>query len=230
MKMKDLCADERPREKLLDKGAYCLSNAELIAILLRTGTGGKNVIDIARETLMLAGNKLGELTALPPENQCKVSGIGPGKAVTLAAAFELGRRVAEEAGMESASRMDTPEKVFRTMLPHMKNLDHEECWTLFLSRSNRLISKEKMSSGGQDSTVIDKKAIVRRALEKKSAAVILVHNHPSGSALPSTEDIRQTRDLHRALDTCDIRLIDHVIISGGSYYSFSDECLIGRNG
>ncbi len=224
--MKDLCADERPREKLLEKGAYSLSNAELIAILLRTGTGGKNVVEIARETLMLAGNKLGELTSLPPESLCKINGIGPGKAVTLAAAFEIGRRVAEEAGMESAIRMDTPQKVFRAMLPHMKNLDHEECWILFLSRSNRLISKEKMSSGGQDATVMDKKAIIRRALEKKSAAVIMVHNHPSGSALPSTEDIRLTRDLHRALDTCDIRLIDHVIISGSSYYSFSDESII----
>lgn len=224
--MKDLCADERPREKLLSKGAGSLSNAELIAILLRTGTGGKNAVDIARETLMLTGNRLGELTSVQPEILCGVNGIGPGKAVTLAAAFELGRRVAEEAGMESASRMDTPEKVFRTMLPHMKNLDHEECWILFLSRSNRLIARERMSSGGQDSTVIDKKSIIRRALEKKSAAVIMVHNHPSGSALPSTEDIRQTRDLQRALCTCDIRLIDHVIISGGSYYSFSDESVI----
>lgn len=225
MKMKELCEDERPREKLLSKGASSLSNAELVAILLRTGAGGRNVVDVAREILAVNSNRLGELSAMPAETLCMINGVGPAKAVALAAAFELGRRVAGEAGMESAARLDMPETVFRTMLPIMKNLDHEECWVLFLSRANRLISKERISSGGQDSTVVDKKVIIRRAIEKKSSALILVHNHPSGTALPSTEDIRLTKELHRALDLCGIRLLDHVIISGCSYYSFADERL-----
>ncbi len=225
MKIKELCEDERPREKLLSKGAASLSNAELVAILLRTGSGGRNAVDVAREILSVNGSRLGELSAMPVETLCRIKGIGPVKAVALAAAFELGRRVAGEAVMEGAVRLDMPETVYRTMLPDMKNLDHEECWALFLNRANRLISKERISSGGQDSTVVDKKVIIRRAIEKKSSALILVHNHPSGTAMPSTEDIRLTKELHRALDLCGIRMIDHVIIAGGSYYSFSDERL-----
>lgn len=225
MKIMELCKDERPREKLLSKGAASLSNAELLAILLRTGSGGRNAVDVAREILFMNGGRLGEVSSMPVETLCRINGVGQVKAVALAAAFELGRRVAGEAGMESAQRLDMPETVYRTMLPDMKNLDHEECWALFLNRANRLISKERISSGGQDSTVVDKKVIIRRAIEKKSSALILVHNHPSGTAMPSTEDIRLTKELHRALDLCGIRLIDHVIISGGSYYSFSDERL-----
>lgn len=225
MKIKELCEDERPREKLLSKGAASLSNAELVAILLRTGAGGRNAVDVAREILHMNGGRLGELSCMPVETLCGINGVGPVKAVALSAAFELGRRVAAEAGMEKAVRLDMPETVYRTMLPDMKNLDHEECWVLFLNRANRLISKERISSGGQDSTVVDKKVIIRRAIEKKSSALILVHNHPSGTAMPSQEDIRLTKELHRALDLCGIRLIDHVIISGGTYYSFSDERL-----
>ena len=105
----------------------------------------------------------------------------------------------------------------------MKTLDHEECWVLFLNRSNRLICKERVSTGGQDSTTIDNRIIVRAAIEKKACGVILVHNHPSGNALPSVQDIKQTQALKRALDTCDLSLVDHVIVSAGSYYSFADE-------
>lgn len=110
----------------------------------------------------------------------------------------------------------------------MRNLDHEEFWVLFLNKANRLIGKEMLSSGGQDSTVIDKRIVLRRALERKAVAVILVHNHPSGSPLPSVEDIRQTRDIGKALSSCDLQLLDHVIVAGGSYYSFSDEQVGGQ--
>ena len=224
--MKELCAEERPREKMMDKGAKALTNSELLAILLRTGTGGRNVVDVARELLGTADGKLTELSSMPVARLCEVNGIGPGKAVTVAAAFEIGRRIAEEAGHEEAPRMDSPHRVYRVMLPIMRHLDHEELWVLFLNRANRLIAKEMMSSGGQDSTVLDKRVVLRRALERKASAVILVHNHPSGNALPSVDDINQTREIGAALKTCDLQLLDHVIVSGRSYYSFSDEQLV----
>ena len=223
MKLKDLCEDDRPREKMMAKGAAALSNAELLAILLRTGTGGKNVVDVAREMLKDAGGRLDELASSSVQRLCRVEGVGPGKAVTIAAAFELGRRLSEEGGLSAASCMDSPAKVCRIMLPYMRGLDHEEFWVLFLNRANRLIAKERISSGGQDSTVVDKRVVLRRAVERRASGVILVHNHPSGSPAPSVEDIRQTREMNKALSSCDLNMIDHVIIAGKGYYSFADE-------
>lgn len=228
MKLMDLCEDERPREKMLQKGARALANAELLAILLRTGTGTSNVVDVARELIKKADGSLAEVASMPVEKLCEVAGIGPGKAVTVAAAFELGRRLSEESGAGDAMQMDSPKKVFRVMMPLMRGLDHEECWTLFLNRANRLIGKEMMTSGGQDATIIDRRVVVRRALERKACAVILVHNHPSGNALPSIDDIRQTKELGQAMKTCGLQLVDHVIISDMGYYSFSDELLVSK--
>lgn len=228
MKLKDLCEDERPREKMLSKGCTALSNAELLAVLLRTGTGKANVVEVARELLKAAEGRLSDVAAMAVEKLCAIKGIGPGKAVTIASAFELGRRLAEEESLDDARRMDSPKKVYRIMIPHMRNLDHEEFWVLFLNKANRLIGKEMLSSGGQDATVIDKRIVLRRTLERKAVAVILVHNHPSGSPLPSVEDIRQTRDIGKALSSCDLQLVDHVIVAGGSYYSFSDEQVGGQ--
>ena len=223
MRLKDLGMDDRPREKLRYKGAGVLSNAELLAILLRTGTGKMNVVDVARELLASADGKLGELATRSVEKMCCVSGVGPGKAVSIVAAFELGRRLAEEAGRWDGTQIDSPKKVCRMMLPCMRDLDHEECWVIFLNHSNRLITKERMTSGGQDVTIIDKRIIIRRALELKATSLILVHNHPSGSPTPSPEDIKQTRELSKALKSCDLGLLDHVIIAGNGYFSFSDE-------
>lgn len=230
MKIKDLCAEERPREKMLARGADALTNAELLAILLRTGTGGRNVVDVARELLKSCDERLGEMASLSVERLRQVDGIGPGKAVTIMAAIELGRRLASESGMELAVRLDSPAKVYRIMLPLMRDLDHEECWALFLNRSNSLIAKEKMTFGGQDFTLFDKRVIIRRAIERKASSLILVHNHPSGNPYPSIEDINQTKDLHRALSSCGLQLLDHVIVAGASYYSFSDEQVVqGRS-
>ncbi|MBQ2874052.1 MAG: hypothetical protein IJE85_02025, partial [Bacteroidales bacterium] len=152
MKIKDLCEDERPREKMMDKGASALSNTELLAILLRTGTEKMNVIDLAREVLKSAGGKLNGIAGMSAEVLCRIEGIGPSKAVTLAAAFELGRRCASETITDIRTAITSPKTVFRIMLPLLRGLDHEECWILFLNRSNFLISKEKLSSGGLDST------------------------------------------------------------------------------
>ena len=221
--MTELCEDDRPREKMIRNGAAVLSNAEVIAVLLRTGTGKMNALDVAREVLRAADGRLTELADMSVERLCHVDGIGPGKAVAVAAAFELGRRVAAEDGVEKMPQMDSPRKVYMVMIPLLRDIRHEECWVLFLNHVNRLVGKEMISRGGMESTTIDKRIILRRALDRKASGVILVHNHPSGTPYPSVEDIRQTRELGKALASCDLRLVDHVIVSGRSFYSFSDE-------
>lgn len=226
MKMTELCRAERPREKMVAKGCEALTDIELLAILLRTGTEGRNVIDMARELVRHGDEKLGVLGRMSIDKLREVRGIGMSKAVTIAAAFEIGRRAASENSSGRTYPLSSPKEVYRLMQPGAAVMDHEECWALFLNRSNRLISKEMISKGGQDSTVIDNRIIIRKAIEKKASALILVHNHPSGNALPSQADITQTQALSQALRTCDLQLIDHVIISDRSYYSFADEELV----
>ena len=221
--MTELCEDDRPREKMMRSGAVSLSNAELLAILLRTGTGKMNVLEVAREILREADGRLSEVAGMSVERLCHMDGIGPGKAVSVAAAFELGKRVAAEDGVEKMPQMDSPRRVYMNMLPQLRDIRHEECWVLFLNHANRLIGKEMVSKGGMDSTAVDKRVILRRVLERKASGIILVHNHPSGSPYPSVEDIRQTKELGKALASCDLHLVDHVIIAGRTYYSFSDE-------
>ena len=226
MKMKELCLDDRPREKMLDKGPSALSNAELLAIMIRTGTGKMNAVDVARTLLQKTDGRLNEVADMSVEKLCSVCGIGPSKAVSISAAFELGRRCALEMTVREKVAVSSPKTVFRMMLPLLKGLDHEECWVMFLNRANYVLGKERMSVGGLESTVMDVKAILRRALDRKAAGVILVHNHPSGSALPGQADIRQTGILKKALQTCEISLIDHVVIAEDNWYSFADERLV----
>lgn len=225
MKMKDLCVDDRPREKLLEKGIDALSNAELLAILLRTGTGMMNVVDVARELLKSADGRLNELSGMPIEKICCVSGIGKSKAVTIVAAIELGRRVFMEPSVLEKKSVSSPRAVYRIMIPLLRGLDHEECWVIFLNRANYIIGKERMSIGSMDATIMDVKGILRRSLDRKASGVVLVHNHPSGSALPGQADIRQTEILKKALQTCDIHLVDHVVVAEDCWYSFADERL-----
>lgn len=228
MKLKDLCEDDRPREKLVAKGPSALSNAELLAIMLRTGTGKMNVVDVARELLKSAEGRLNAIAGMSMEKLCSIDGIGPGKAVTIAAAFELGRRSSSEQIIHDRNAVSSPKDVFGMMLPIMRGLDHEECWAVFLNRANYVLGKERMSAGGMDSTVIDTKAVIRRALERKACGVILVHNHPSGSAMPGQADIRQTAVLKKALQACEIQLLDHVVVAEDSWYSFADEQLVSE--
>ena len=226
MRLKELCLDDRPREKMLEKGPGALSNAELLAIMIRTGTGKMNVVDVARTLLSSAEGRLNAIADMPMERLCSVSGIGRSKAVTIAAAFELGRRCSMELAVPDKVAVSSPKVVFRMMLPFLRGLDHEECWAMFLNRANYVLGKERMSVGGLESTVMDVKAILRRALERKASGVILVHNHPSGSAMPGQADIRQTAVLKKALQTCEIQLVDHVVVAEDSWYSFADERLV----
>ena len=222
MKLKDWIAEERPREKLLRQGAGALGNAELLAIFIGSGVPGSNAVGVAQELLSSAGGRLSELCARPPGELMEHKGIGEARAVAIAAALELGRRFLAEASAGQAA-VTGPEVVVRLMLPLLKGLDHEECWALYLNRANYVVGREKVTSGTADATLIDPRQVLRNVLRWQAKAVILVHNHPSGSPLPGEADIRETRRLQAALKTFGCFLFDHVIISDGAWYSFQDE-------
>lgn len=220
--IKEWQEDERPREKMLSKGSEALTAAELIAILLRNGTGGETAVDLALKLVDLAGGSVRRLMRLPVESLCSVAGIGKAKALSIVAAAELGRRAFSENVIPDAP-VRTSRDAFLLMGPILAGLDHEECWALFLNSQGSPIGKERLSSGGIAATVIDTRLVAKRAVEKLAAGVILFHNHPSGNPSPGKEDIRQTDNLRNALSCLDITLLDHIITAGNNYFSFSDE-------
>lgn len=217
-------ADDRPREKLYASGAASLSDSELIAILINSGTRHKSAIELARDILSMAGNSLNRLSGLSFEKLCSFPGIGSAKASRLMAMFELASRIQSESSGPSVP-VTSSESVFRIFAPLLRNLSHEECWVVFLNRANKIISKEKISIGGISATVMDSRIIMKKAVEKLASGIILVHNHPSGNPIPSELDRKQTRLLKEAAGLLDIALLDHVIIAGNKYFSFCDENL-----
>lgn len=253
MKIKDLNEKERPRERLARCGVRSLSDGELLAVLLRTGTRNESAIELAQRLLnqhegtqelpqrllnhpkdvtcrtCLCESKndardngsLSTLAQASAVSLAAVPGVGPAKAATLAAAFELGRRLMEEK-TPLRSPINSPEDIFKLISPTLKALDHEECWILFLDHSNKLIAKEMATIGGQDFTVLDCRMVLRRALELRAVGLVLVHNHPSGDPHPGRADIALTDKLRRACAQFDIALIDHVIVADGSFYSFDE--------
>ncbi|MDE6871347.1 MAG: DNA repair protein RadC [Bacteroidales bacterium] len=225
MKIQDLCPDDRPREKMMLRGASSLGNAELVAILLRTGTGKMNALEVAQLLMREAGGSLTRASRMTVEQMCRIDGIGPGKAVCIAAALELGKRMCSETPSGEKAVIHSAADIFRELLPVMRGLQHEECWIFYLARNNRIISMEQLSIGGQHATVVDIKFIVRRAIDTLASAVIIAHNHPSGDPTPGKADIELTKVLKKALETFEISLIDHVVIADGKYYSFADERL-----
>ena len=228
MKLTELPLSERPREKMMERGASSLSNAELLAVLLRTGSGIDDALDLARKILDSASGSLSALFCSNPGKIMRTKGVGKCKAASLIAAFELGRRYLEEESRVEKKAIVTSRTVFEMLLPRLKGLSHEECWMLFLNNSNYLLSMERLSSGGLDSTVMDVRAVVKTALECNATGVILVHNHPTGNPHPGKADLRQTESLHTALQAFSIDLVDHVIVSDDCFYSMSDERLYKR--
>lgn len=223
MKIKELCAEERPREKMLAKGADALSNAELLAILIGSGTRKENVLEVANRLLAGSEGRLSGIAGMNSERMRLVDGIGPNKYATIAAAFELGRRCClEDPGIEKVP-VTSGEMVYRLMLPRMKGLDHEECWIIYLNRANYIVGKEMLSLGGLNATVIDTKQIVKKALDKHASGMIMVHNHPSGNPRPGQNDVIRTRMLKKAADTFDISLLDHIIFCDDRFFSFADD-------
>lgn len=224
MKLKELNIEERPRERLIAKGSSALGNAELLAILLRTGSGNKNVLEMSHELLAAAGS-LTELSAMSIDKMQAIGGIGKNKAATVTAAFELGRRFAAEGSRSPCRAITTASQIFSIMFPILKGIDHEECWILYLNRANHILYKEKVSTGGLSSTTIDTNSILRKAIEKKADGIILVHNHPSGNPQPGKADVVETERLKKAAETFSISMLDHVIISDSGYYSFADQMI-----
>lgn len=223
MKMREYCLGERPREKLKERGARALGTGELIAVLLRTGIEGRNVLDVAQALLAKAEGKLCTLSEMSVESMCSVPGIGPDKAVTLCAAFELARRWAmERSGVEKVP-IRTAEAAYRAAAPRLRRMDHEEFWVMYMNRSNYVLGFEQLTSGDLSNTSVDIPRLVRRCLEKNATAVILFHNHPSDNPMPGSSDINATAAVRRALETMDKSLLDHIIVADGSYYSFAME-------
>lgn len=214
-------ADERPREKMFSKGCESLTAAEIIAILIRSGNRNDNAVVLAGKILDMAGGSLTNLSRMTVESLCRIDGIGQAKALSVLAAAELGRRIAGEkiGGDPIRNSLD----IAQVMIPHLKGLQHEEFWVMYLNSGRRLIGKEKLSTGGTASTVADVKMIVRSAVEKMAAGIVLIHNHPSGDPHPGMEDIRRTSEIRQAAACLDISLIDHIIVGGDKYFSFSDE-------
>ena len=229
MKIAEMFPEERPREKAKKYGTEVLTLAELLAILIRTGTGKASAVELGRQLVGEADGSLTRLCAMSTERLRKLKGIGPAKAITLKAALELGKRLFLEDMTRPDAALVGPEAVFRRMVPRRRGLDHEQCWGLFLNRSKRIISEDLLSRGGMSETTLDVPALVRMTLEKKAYAVILVHNHPSGDPHPGTADLEMTRRAQLSLKLMGLVLLDHVIISDGAYFSLESETVYCTN-
>ena len=219
--IKNWSEDDKPREKLAANGRETLSNAELLGILLGNGTRSKSAVDLARDILKLANNDLNQLAKLSIKDLCQINGIGPAKAITIIAAIELGgRRKKAETTSEFIRSSNDAYSYFR---PILQDKEYEEFWTLFLNRNNKILKAYKVSDGGVSQTVADPKRIFKAALENSASNIVLCHNHPSGNLSPSPADMNLTTKLMAAAKNLDMTIIDHIIVTDGGYYSFSDE-------
>jgi len=223
--IKNWSADDRPREKLLGKGAAALSNSELIAILINKGSRDKSAVDLAKEILKLGSDNLNELGKLTLKDLQCVKGIGEAKAITIAAALELGRR------RQVAATLDKPivqssKDIAQYLKAMLKDLTYEVFAVLFLNRANKINHFEIISRGGITGTVADPRIILKKALEEEATSIVLSHNHPSGSLKPSKADEELTKKIREAARYFDIKVIDHIIVSEEGYYSFADDGLM----
>ena len=223
--IKQWAKDDRPREKLLLNGAENLSNSELLAILIHNGSKEKTAVDLAKEVLKLGKDNLGELGKISIKELMKIKGIGEAKAITIAAALELGRRRQAAAPLEK-SVVNSSSDITRYLQTKLKDYRHEVFAVLFLNRANKINHFEIVSEGGITGTVADPRVILRKALEQDAVNIILCHNHPSGSLKPSRADEQLTTKIKEAARFLDITVMDHVIVSEDGYYSFADEGLL----
>jgi len=225
IKITEWAVEDRPREKLISKGTSSLSDAELLGILISSGTKEKSAVDLGRELLGMVNNNLNSLGKLSINDLTKLNGIGPARAVTIAAALELGRR-RKLAEVPEAPQIKCSKDVADIFQPLLSDLLHEEFWILFLNRSNRVISRMKLSQGGVSGTVTDVRIVMKKAIENLASGIIVCHNHPSGNLNPSESDTKITQKIKEAGNLMDIQLLDHLIISDKDYYSFADNGLI----
>lgn len=222
LKIKDWAIEDRPREKLLKKGLISLSDAELIALLIGSGTRNESAVELAKKVLKNANNNLNELGKLDINELQKNKGIGEAKAITIMAALELGRR-RKVADVMEKQKINSSQDVFELFQPLLGDLPHEEFWILLLNRSNKIIDRFKISQGGISGTVIDTRLILKTAIEKLASSIILCHNHPSGNKMASDADDTITNKLIEGGKLLDIKVLDHIIIADTQFFSYADE-------
>lgn len=223
--IKEWAEEDRPREKLLLKGKENLSDAELIAILLGTGTLDASAVEVGKKILAQAENDLHKLAKLTIKDLKKVKGIGEAKAITIVAALELGRRRKEQDFAKKIT-ITSSEIAYETMKPYLLDLPHEEFWIILLNRANVIIKTQRVSQGGVAGTVADAKVIFKYALDFLASGIILVHNHPSENLTPSEADIQLTKKIVAGGNLLEIKVLDHIIFANHSYYSFADAGLM----
>jgi DNA repair protein RadC len=218
--------EDRPREKLLLQGRRALTDAELLAILLGSGNADENAVELSKRILGFFGDDLERLNDASIEQLIKnFKGIGEAKAITIAAAMELGLR-RKYSGYKDKPQITSSNDAHRLFAPHLMDIQHEEFWMLFLNRANKVIHKEQLSKGGVAGTVVDAKLVFKRALEVQASGIILAHNHPSGNLKPSQQDISLTQQLKAAAKLLDMNILDHLIIAENQYFSFADEGIL----
>lgn len=220
--IKSWAEEDRPREKLLSKGKSSLSDAELIAILIGSGSRNESAVSLSQRILKSVDNNLNDLGKTTLNELMKFKGIGEAKAITIAAALELGRR-RQLSDIKERPQIRSSKDAYHVLAPLIMDLPHEEFWILLLNRANKVIGRERVSLGGVAGTVVDAKIIFRKALEMLASGIILCHNHPSGNLNPSRADLEITKKLKRAGETLEINILDHLIIAENGYYSFADE-------
>jgi DNA repair protein RadC len=217
--------DDRPREKLLLKGKAALSDAELIAILIGSGSRNESAVDLSKRILNSVDNNLNALGKASINQLLKFKGIGEAKAITIQAAMELGRRRRNEDAIELL-KVNSSKTIFDIMQPIIGELPHEEFWILYLNNANKIISKFQLSKGGITGTVVDVRLVFKTALTHGAVGIILTHNHPSGTLKPSESDKQITQKLKIAGEQLDIKVLDHIIITEMGFYSFSDQGIL----
>jgi len=220
--IKHWAEDDKPREKLMLKGKQALSDAELIAILIGSGSRNESAVSLSKRILASVENNLTSLGKLSLKQLMEFKGIGEAKAITIAAALELGRRRRAEETLD-LKKITSSKAVFEIMQPIIGELPHEEFWVLYLNNSNKVVYKSQLSKGGITGTVVDVRLIFKIALEQNATSIILTHNHPSGKLMASDADKEVTKKLKLAGDQLDIKVLDHIIITEKSYLSFQDE-------
>ena len=222
LSIKNWSDDDKPREKLVQKGKAILSDAELIAILIGSGSRNESAVELSKRILASVNNNLNELGRLSIKQLMQFKGIGEAKAVTIAAALEMGRRRRGEEA-QKITKISSSKSVFELLQPRLGELEHEEFWIVYMNNSNKVLHTAQLSKGGITGTLVDVRLVMKRALELGALALILAHNHPSGTLKPSAADKEITKKLSIAAQALDIKVLDHLIITQKEYFSFADE-------
>ena len=223
--IKNWSDDDKPREKLVQKGKSVLSDAELIAILIGSGSRSESAVELSKRILASVNNNLNELGKLSIKQLMQFKGIGEAKAVTIAAALEMGRRRRGE-DAPKVDRIGSSNDVFELLQPIIGELPHEEFWIVYLNNSNKVMQRTQLSKGGITGTLVDVRLAMKQALELGAVGLILAHNHPSGGLKPSVADKQITQKLKNAAEALDIKVLDHLIVTQREYFSFADENIL----